>query len=160
MEWFSNNQGKLLDAAYKGNLKDVQRLVEKKGVEIQSCRDIIGSTPLHFACGQGHLEVVKYFVEQHKIRHGIKNDEGQTPLDLARENNQKRVADYLKRLPLEYQKPSSKRERSTSEPAKFSALSPFVNGNHSFQRKGSNLSGRSGRSSQGKPAPKDPTMVR
>lgn len=101
MEWFSNNKNKLLDAAYDGNLKEVKHLLEKKSVPLKSCRDVIGSTPLHFAAFRGHVDVVQYLIERHKMRPSSKNDKGQTPLDLARENNHQGVVAYLTALPAE-----------------------------------------------------------
>ena len=98
MEWFSNNKNKLLDAAYQGDLKAIRHLVEKKHVPLKSCRDVIGSTPLHFAASRGHVHVVQYLVERHGVKPNLKNDKGQTAMDLARENSHAAVVSYLKGL--------------------------------------------------------------
>ncbi|KAF7401149.1 poly ADP-ribose polymerase tankyrase [Vespula maculifrons] len=53
----------LLDAAKKGNLARVQRLVTQDNI---NCRDTQGrnSTPLHFAAGYNNLEVAEFLLER------------------------------------------------------------------------------------------------
>ena len=52
----------LLDAAKKGNLSRVQKLLTKDNI---NCRDSQGrnSTPLHLAAGYNNLEVAEYLLE-------------------------------------------------------------------------------------------------
>ena len=53
----------LLDAAKKGNLSRVQKLITPDNI---NCRDSAGrnSTPLHLAAGYNNLEVAEYLLEQ------------------------------------------------------------------------------------------------
>jgi len=53
----------LLDAAKKGNLSRVQKLISPENI---NCRDSAGrnSTPLHLAAGYNNLEVADYLLEQ------------------------------------------------------------------------------------------------
>jgi tankyrase len=53
----------ILDAAKKGNLSRVQKLVSPENI---NCRDTAGrnSTPLHLAAGYNNLEVAEYLLEQ------------------------------------------------------------------------------------------------
>lgn len=52
----------LLDAAKKGNLARVMKLVTPENI---NCRDVQGrnSTPLHLAAGYNNLEVAEYLLE-------------------------------------------------------------------------------------------------
>nr|KAG5687245.1 hypothetical protein BaRGS_025347 [Batillaria attramentaria] len=96
----------LLEAAKKGNLARVQKLASSENI---NCRDTQGrnSTPLHLAAGYNNVEVAEFLLENgadvnaqdkggliplhnassYGLAHGadptMKNQEGQTPLDLA-----------------------------------------------------------------------------
>jgi ankyrin repeat protein len=54
----------LFDAAKKGNLEELRRLVEEEGYDPSGWTNSMGSTPVHYACVHGHLDVVKYLVER------------------------------------------------------------------------------------------------
>ena len=65
-----------------GDLVGVKRLVEEYGIvlggsEIQSKH---GNTPLHYASFWGHLEIVKYLVEECKVNPDAQDEYGCTPL--------------------------------------------------------------------------------
>ena len=53
-------------------------------------------TPLHWAASNGSLSVVEYLVNQ-KANINAKDDDGKTPLRLASENKNKRIAEFLKK---------------------------------------------------------------
>ncbi len=42
-----------------------------------------GDTPLSLACANGHLDTVKYLVNEHRCDPGTVNKAGDTPLSLA-----------------------------------------------------------------------------
>ena len=58
-----------------------------------------GSTPLHLACCHGQFEVVKYLLENSKLK-GIdittKNNHQRTPEDLARQKGHSDILELLK----------------------------------------------------------------
>ena len=59
-------------------------------------QDESGNTPLHAAAKKGHLEVVKYLVE-YGADVNCRNNNGDTPLKLAREKNSRDSDSDLKR---------------------------------------------------------------
>ena len=54
-----------------------------------------GITPLHYACQNGHLEVAKYLIMEHKCNAECGNTNGYTPLHSAVRYGQLAVAKYL-----------------------------------------------------------------
>ena len=55
----------LLRASLYGDLNKVKSLVEVEHVDPHSCRnEQYNSTPLHLASGRGHLDIVRYLVEE------------------------------------------------------------------------------------------------
>jgi len=64
-------------------MEDIVALVEG-GADVNAAGDL-GSTPLHEAVEQGHLEVVKFLLE-HGASPTVKNELGKTPCDIARDD--------------------------------------------------------------------------
>lgn len=60
-----------------------------------NAQDNYGATPLHRAASQGHLDIVRYLVNQQRIRLDAPNREGDTPLHLACEDGNDSVAILL-----------------------------------------------------------------
>ena len=58
-------------------------------------QDKLGATPLHRAASQGHTDVVRILCENPKIRIDIKDNEGNTPLHLACEDQNDSLAIFL-----------------------------------------------------------------
>ena len=48
-----------------------------------ACLNKDGDTPLHFACYNGHTDIVKYLVSEQGCSTACKNMSGDTPLHLA-----------------------------------------------------------------------------
>ena len=59
------------------------------------CKYNDGSTPLHFACQNGHLNVIQYLITECKCDPMSKNNNGSTPLHLACLNGHLDVVQYL-----------------------------------------------------------------
>ena len=57
-----DSQRSFLDACKKGNAAKVKLLIDR-GADTEA-KDESGRTPLHLACGQGHVGVVKLFIEK------------------------------------------------------------------------------------------------
>jgi ankyrin repeat protein len=70
----------LLDAAEKGNLEEVKRLLDK-GAEVDA-RDIGDWTPLHLAADKGHTDVVRLLLDRGADVEAS-TDRGRTPLHHA-----------------------------------------------------------------------------
>ncbi|XP_032878419.1 ankyrin repeat domain-containing protein 42 [Amblyraja radiata] len=72
--------------AFKGDLKTLQQLVESGVINLNE-RDDKGSTPMHKAAGQGHLGCLQWLIEMGGDHH-IKNEAGETPMDVAKRFSQ------------------------------------------------------------------------
>lgn len=81
------NINELYCAALNGDCKVVQFLIEKSKCDPNS-KDRHKKTPLHYACENGHTEVVKYLL-------GLPNCDKQTALHRAASNGQLKVVECL-----------------------------------------------------------------
>ncbi|XP_064387477.1 uncharacterized protein LOC135335830 isoform X4 [Halichondria panicea] len=73
-------------SAFYGWLDWVKRLVETVGLNPKGENGTVnkaGDTPLSLACANGHLDTVKYLVNEHHCDPGTVNKAGDTPLSLA-----------------------------------------------------------------------------
>ena len=69
-------------------------LLDTCGAQSVNAQDINGDTALHRAAEAGHLEVVRVLLE-FGADLSIKNNKGETPLDMARENKHSDVVEVL-----------------------------------------------------------------
>ena len=69
----------------EGDLVNVKRLIEEDEVlhGESEVRGILGCTPLHSASFYGHLEIVKYLVEEAKVNPESQDEGEYTPLQYA-----------------------------------------------------------------------------
>ena len=82
----------LHDAANEGQLKQVEILMDN-GAMIKNTID--GFSPLHCACLQGHLSVVKRLMERHPFQSNLFTLKEDTPLHLAAENGHAAIVKFL-----------------------------------------------------------------
>lgn len=85
--------GEIHDASSEGNIVKVQALISEKPDLVNSADDK-GSTPLHLASSQGHLEVVKFLVDKGADIEAV-NGRGFTPLQLASYGGHRQVVEFL-----------------------------------------------------------------
>ena len=84
-------------AAYNGHLKVIEYLWEFTDV-VNPTKDN-GWTVLHYAAHFGHLNVVKAIAAKlSKQEIEVKNEDGETPLDKAKEKNHQEIVDYLSNI--------------------------------------------------------------
>jgi ankyrin repeat protein len=67
----------IFDAIKNNNLEQLKKAIDD-GADINVARDG-GATPLYFAAGNGHLEVVKHLLEKEGIEVNKANKYGLTP---------------------------------------------------------------------------------
>lgn len=80
-------------AMFQDNIEIVKLLIEF-GSDVDAKGTSNGYTPLHDAVWAGNLPAVKLLI-QSGADQSIKNDSGQTPLEKAKEENKKEIAEYL-----------------------------------------------------------------
>jgi len=92
---FSNIDGStsLHVASASGFVDVVKTLVSHGG--FVNCLDDEGDTPLHYAVREGRQEVVQFLVKYCGADLSIKNEDSETPFDLATELGEKMIADFL-----------------------------------------------------------------
>jgi len=83
----------LLDAAYEGALALVKQALQN-GANVEAT-DNEGSTPLHLASSEGHLDIVQYLSTSHGANAANTDNWGNTPLHKACMNGQLDVERYL-----------------------------------------------------------------
>lgn len=82
----------LHDAANKGQLKHVEILLDR-GAMIKST--VEGFSPLHYACLQGHLSIVKKLVDRHPFQSDLLTRNKDTPLHLAARSGHAAIVKFL-----------------------------------------------------------------
>jgi ankyrin repeat protein len=85
-------------AAESGNVSLLSLLLSKQGNIRATVRDSFGETPLHKAAAEGRLEVCKYLIGELGVDPKLRNATLQTACDLAIENDQPTVSEYLSSL--------------------------------------------------------------
>lgn len=80
-------------ALWKGDLRMVESLIVL-GVDLKQLR--AGQSPLHTAVGRGHSDLVKLLIDAGADPE-LKNMDGQTPLELARDLNRREIELILKK---------------------------------------------------------------
>ena len=76
-----NLNEKLQNAAHRGHLEEVKKLVEQ-GAEINNIDNVIFWTPLHRAAQRGYYEIVNYLIEK-GANVNAKSNKNETPLHIA-----------------------------------------------------------------------------
>jgi len=74
-------------------MEEIEALVEG-GADVNVVGDM-GSTPLHEAAGQGHVEAVRFLLG-HGARTDVKNEFGRTALEVAEIDGHSDVANLLR----------------------------------------------------------------
>ncbi|XP_015262650.1 PREDICTED: ankyrin repeat domain-containing protein 42, partial [Gekko japonicus] len=82
------------DAAFRGDLETIRCLLENRVININE-RDDKGSTLLHKAAGQGHLNLIEWLIDR-EANCNITNDVGESPKDVARRFAQLAVVEFLR----------------------------------------------------------------
>ena len=82
-------------AAKAGSLAVVRYMCVNAKANKEARERTYGNTPLHVAICAGNLEVVQYLCEEAGVDKGAVNNDGLTPLSLARYERQIRVVRYL-----------------------------------------------------------------
>ena len=85
----------LVLAVLDGDLQEVRRLVEEEGEDPKGGEDWNGRTPLHHSAIGGHLQVVRYFIEQQHCDPKCVDKDGWTPLHRASMEGRVEVVKYL-----------------------------------------------------------------
>ena len=88
-----SNNTELVEAAYRGDLKEVKRLVEKRHADVNA-KDKNGETAGMWAAWNGNFEMVKYFVEN-GMDVNARNNEGETAGMMAAWHGHFEVVEYL-----------------------------------------------------------------
>ena len=89
---------RLLDAAWKGYLQEVRRLVEEEGVDPKGDEDVWArgaGTPLHASADRGHLQVMRYLIEEQHCDPKCVDEAGWTPLHYSARGGHLQVVRYL-----------------------------------------------------------------
>jgi len=87
-------RGGLHKAAKEGDMEKVKSLLAENPDKIDDKDPIYGYTPLHRAAHQGHYEVAEYLLDQ-GADVNAESKKGETPLKLARQQENMEVADLL-----------------------------------------------------------------
>ena len=82
----------IYEAIKKKDLTSLSNLVKSKNINTSDKKK---HTPLTLACEQGHLDIVKFLVEDKKANVNRKDGKSNTPLYVACQANQRSIIDYL-----------------------------------------------------------------
>lgn len=94
--WDVDGNNALHRMAKKGSLDDVIELINQ-GINPNS-RNINGDTALRFAAENGHIDIVKYLIEDAGVDVNSANNDGTTALMMATINNNPDLISYLARM--------------------------------------------------------------
>ena len=85
-------------ACQHGRIEEVKYLIADNNLAIDSPCDNSGASPLHVAAANGRLDVVKLLVETSTFlcKVDVRDSNGQTPLELARDKHEKEIVSYLR----------------------------------------------------------------
>ncbi|MFH1643757.1 MAG: ankyrin repeat domain-containing protein [bacterium] len=84
----------LEDAAIKGDIEEIKRLLKSRWIDVNNTEDDNNYTPLHKAAFGGNIDVVKLLIDSGANIHAETYD-GKTPLWEAVLNNNYEIANYL-----------------------------------------------------------------
>lgn len=85
-----------LDGARYGDLESLIQIYKDNNIEILvNCKTSTGTTALHMACANGHMDIVKFLLYDINNSVNIKNDEGNTPLHWAAINGHLEIVEFL-----------------------------------------------------------------
>ena len=90
----------LIEATKDNRLDMIQFIMEyvrKKKIDLRKIRWSLKMNPLHWAAMHGHLDIVKYFVENKLFKLNKKDEDDETPIMHARNNGHQDVVNYLNR---------------------------------------------------------------
>ncbi len=95
-----DNQGDsvLTIAAKNGDLKLIDYFAYEKKIDLSTIRDKNNNTLLHLAVENGHIKLVKYLFYFRNLDLEAKNNDGNTPLDIAMEIEDKNLIENLLQL--------------------------------------------------------------
>eukprot|EP01006_Ploeotia_vitrea_P057465 TRINITY_DN68179_c1_g1_i1.p1 TRINITY_DN68179_c1_g1~~TRINITY_DN68179_c1_g1_i1.p1 ORF type:complete len:160 (+),score=12.97 TRINITY_DN68179_c1_g1_i1:22-480(+) len=93
------DERRLVDAVKKGDVGDGRKgmgvaSLLQRGLNV-NCADGSGCTPLHYACSNGRLEVVKVLMQQKEINVNVQDYYGHTPLHWACMGGHAEVVQHL-----------------------------------------------------------------
>ncbi len=92
-----NNSTPLHAACFNGNLEIVKLLLGCHSKADIKSQNELGFSALHYAAGEGHIEVVRFLLEMEPDLLLIPDKMGLSAAHLAEEKNQKEVVNFLKR---------------------------------------------------------------
>jgi ankyrin repeat protein len=81
------------DAVLKGDLNKVRAIIESEPNSINTA-DEGGQTPLHYASGEGHIDIVRFLVSK-GVDVNVRDDEGDTPLHYVADSGHTEIAKLL-----------------------------------------------------------------
>ncbi|KAK1168202.1 ankyrin repeat domain-containing protein 42-like [Acipenser oxyrinchus oxyrinchus] len=116
-----NNWRPVHYASFHGRLGCLQFLL-KWGANVDDA-DNNGNTPAHLAANEGHLHCFKFLVSQGlSVTHllGARNDQGETPKDLAQRFYKKSVVQYIEAV--EYERDHPQEQENLAFPAHVAAF--------------------------------------
>lgn len=102
-EWLHSHGGsiinqkvayRLCEAAARGDLSSLQKF-KSEGYSLGTA-DYDARTPLHLACAEGHIEIVRYLLREPDIDVNVRDRWGGTPLQDAMRRKQTEVVELLK----------------------------------------------------------------